>query len=77
MKSDKESLDNFHAYWDLVNAIDALYDGYIEKGNLFGDDVISALDRVKTRWTEEHIKCAMCNEEEENNTEDNDIPDKI
>lgn len=71
---DKELLDNSKSYWNLVNAIAELCDNFIEAHNLYADDVISALDRVKMDWLEQHIKCSLCDENEEH---ENDIPDKI
>ena len=48
--------ENFQAYWDLINNIDALCEEAIDSGLLYGDDIISALDRVKTAKTVEHIE---------------------
>lgn len=48
--------ENFSAYWDLVNAIDYLCEEAIESETLYGDDIISALDRVKTQKIVEHMR---------------------
>ncbi len=76
MMEDKDLLDNAKNYWDLVNSIDELCEKFIEEKNLYGDDVISALDRVKTEWIKNHTKYSICNDEEEETTKE-DISDKI
>jgi hypothetical protein len=52
-----EDLKNYTDYWELINAIAELCDEAMEDGNLYGEDVISALDRVKFHWTVDHIEC--------------------
>ena len=48
--------ENNQAYWDLVNQISDLCNKAMEEGLLFGDDIISILDRVKIYKTIEHIE---------------------
>jgi len=65
-----DKIENYEAYWDLVNAIDSLCCKAFESDCLFGDDVISAIDRVKTNWIIEHTKANMIREMEEEETEE-------
>jgi len=50
-----DKIENYESYWDLVNSIDDLCCESIEKGHLYGDDIISALDRVKMNVFEEYL----------------------
>lgn len=68
--------ENFQAYWDLVNLIDSLCDEAIETGMLYGDDIISALDRVKTQKIVEHMKYRFNLREDKNNLDDVEESDK-
>jgi len=64
--------ENYQAYWDLVNKIGDLCNEAIEEGLLFGDDIISILDRVKTYKTIEHIEYRYNLEKEEDNAKEKD-----
>ena len=56
MDEKEKKLQNHEDYWKLVNDIDELCNEAIEEGNLCGDDMISALDRVKMSWLVEHVQ---------------------
>ena len=61
--------ENFQAYWDLINTISDLCNEALEEGLLYGDDIISILDRVKIYKTIEHIKYQFNLKDEEDNNE--------
>ena len=65
--------ENYQSYWDLVNAISDLCNEATEKGLLYGDDIISILDRVKTYKIIEHIEYRYNLKHEDETDGNNDI----
>ena len=78
----EEGYKNYESYWRLVNSIADLCEEAIEE-NLYAEDVVSALDRVKFHWIVDHIEIRydlkVKKEIEDDDKDDNNfnIPDKI
>ena len=64
--SKNEKLKNFNLYWKLVNIIDDLCTDFLQKKNIYLDDILSALDRVKTHIITESMEAKIEDEKEEN-----------
>ena len=56
MTDEMGKMENYEAYWKLVNAIDEVCAKALEDDNLYSEDVISSLDRVRMHWFEEHLE---------------------
>ena len=64
------NIENSSAYWDLVNCIHEVCVKAEESNLLYGDDIISAIDRVKTRWIMNHTQDNFIREMEETNEDE-------
>ena len=64
--SKNEKIKNFNLYWKLVNIIDDLCTDFLQKKNIYLDDILSALDRVKTHIITESMEAKIEDEKEEN-----------
>ena len=56
MTDEMGKMENYEAYWKLVNAIDELCGKAIGEDALYSEDIVSALDRVKMHFFEEYLE---------------------
>lgn len=59
--------ENMEKYWKLVNLLSDVCYNAMEEDDLYFDDVMSCLDRVKTYLQQEQIKLQIENEADESN----------
>lgn len=75
--TDKQQLKHHKAYWKLVNALDELCWDSVDEKKMWMDDIISALDRVRSDFVKEQIKFQLQSESESEKTpeEEDDLPE--